>query len=118
VLCCVVLCCVVLCCVVLWCVVLCVVRLREGGLLYLNMSFGALGAGVYHGLSIEDASRIQVFSRIHVIEGSDNSIQVLPELLVEGLFGLRCHLHYPRLDIRLRIHLFDCSRSNLRFGFL
>ena len=72
---------------------------------HLRVALGAERAALEQRLAEEDAARVDVESRLDVVQGVDDDVQALPEVVVEGALGRRRDAVLERRGVELRVHL-------------
>ena len=83
---------------------------------HLRVSFGSKGSRLKKRLLVPNASLIDVKSSMDVIDGVNNKVELLPEIIVENILGFWTDSGHVIFNVQIFIHSFSDLSGALRFG--
>jgi hypothetical protein len=82
---------------------------------HLTVSLGSEGTRLKKRLSVPDTSGVDVKSCMDVIDGVDNEVELLPEVIMEDSFSIRTNSSLIVPDIESGVHSLGNLASSCRF---
>lgn len=83
---------------------------------HLSVGLGAESTGLEERLLVPDALHVDVEAGRDVVDGIDNEVEALPEIIVEEILGVGGDEGLVHVHLKVRVHLLGDAAGSLRLS--